>query len=102
MYDGKFQNSPEHWLQTNWHEKHMSFHTVRTSVSWNNENVYEFCQGGNELFTTGMFIDKLISAFVLAYLYTWFPRIFKSIYINKFFLISIARNNHIVSLSVRR
>ncbi|KAK2179642.1 hypothetical protein NP493_478g01045 [Ridgeia piscesae] len=20
-------NSPEHWLQTNWHEKHMSFHT---------------------------------------------------------------------------
>ena len=23
-----FQNSPEHWLQTNWHEKHMGFHTV--------------------------------------------------------------------------
>ena len=22
------QNSPEHWLQNNWHEKHMAFHRV--------------------------------------------------------------------------
>ena len=22
------ENSPEHWLQTNWHEKHIAFHQV--------------------------------------------------------------------------
>ena len=25
------QNSPEHWRQNNWHEKHMAFHKVSTA-----------------------------------------------------------------------
>ena len=29
------QNSPEHWLQSNWHEKHMTFHRVSTFISLN-------------------------------------------------------------------
>lgn len=32
------QNSPEHWLQSNWHEKHMTFHRVSTFISFNQLN----------------------------------------------------------------
>ena len=32
------QNSPEHWIQNSWHEKHMSFHRVSNTQNFYRES----------------------------------------------------------------